>query len=260
MRVHRIYGLFLRYSYLLYRNFDRAADTFYWPTIDLFLWGLTGLYVEKYTQDLNILVALISGLVFWYLVFRAQGEISVNLLEEFWSHNLVNIFVAPVKFSEWIMSVLINGLTKALASFAFASILAFILYRVAIFDLGFYVIPFMFLLLLTGWTFGFFIAGIIFRYGSKIQFFGWTLIYLISPFSAIYYPVSVLPDWAQNVAAFIPTSYVFEGLREVIHQGRFDVNKFLISLFLNVIYLIISIIYIHSSFKKALRKGLINVY
>lgn len=260
MRLHRIYGLFLRYSYLIYRNFDRAADTFYWPTIDLFLWGLTGLYVERFAGELNILVAIISGLVFWYLVFRAQGEISVNLLEEFWSHNLVNIFVAPVKFSEWVVSVLINGLTKALASFIFAAALAFLLYKISIFDLGFYVIPYMFLLLLTGWTFGFFIAGIIFRYGSKIQFFGWTLVYLISPFSAVYYPVSVLPGWAQTVAAFIPTSYVFEGLRNIIHNGQFDMDKFLISLALNVFYLIISIIYIKSSFKRALQKGLINVY
>jgi ABC-2 type transport system permease protein len=60
MRWHRIYALLLRYGYLLFRNFDRAVDTFYWPTIDLLLWGITGLYVEKLANNLFIIQIIIG--------------------------------------------------------------------------------------------------------------------------------------------------------------------------------------------------------
>ncbi|MBI4363273.1 MAG: ABC transporter permease [Candidatus Doudnabacteria bacterium] len=256
----RIYGLVLRYGYLLLRNPDRAADTFYWPTIDLFVWGLTGLYLEQLSGNFLVIQIIVSGIVFYYLIFRTQGEISVNLLEEYWSHNLVNIFVSPLKFGEWLLAVVLNGIIKGLLGFVFAGAIAFLLYKIAVFSYGLYLIPFIFLLMLTGWFMGFFISGVILRYGTKIQFLAWTFVSVLAPFSAIYYPVTVLPLWAQKVSAFIPTSYVFEGLREVINTGHFDPAKFWISLFLNIIYLSLSLVYINSSFKKALERGLINIY
>ncbi|MBI4049313.1 MAG: ABC transporter permease [Candidatus Doudnabacteria bacterium] len=260
MSWHRIYGLILRYSYLLFRNPDRAADTFYWSTIDLLVWGLTGLYVERLAGNLLIINIIISGIVFYYIIFRSQGEVSVNLLEEYWSHNLVNIFVSPLKFGEWMLAVVVNGVIKGLLGFVFAGAVALVLYKVAVFSYGFYLIPFIFLLMLTGWFLGFFVSGIILRYGTKIQFIAWTFTSVFAPFSAIYYPVSFLPDWAQAVAAILPTSYVFEGLREVIRTGHFDPAKFWISLVLNLVYLGLSIVFIRSSFKKALERGLINTY
>src|SRR5688500_9820210 len=213
MSWHRIYGIMLRYTYLMLRNFDRMADAFYWPVIDLVLWGLTSLFIQELAPDSRIIQIIISGLVFWYIVSRIQGEISVNLLEEFWNDNLVNLFVSPLTFWEWIVAVLINGIGKALLTFVFAAILALLLYKVGILAVGIYLIPFLFLLSLTGWTMGFLISGLIFRYGSKIQFLGWTLVFVIFPFSAITFPVSILPNWAQQIAALTPTSYVFEGLR-----------------------------------------------
>ncbi|MBI2355766.1 MAG: ABC transporter permease [Candidatus Doudnabacteria bacterium] len=256
----RVYAIILRYSYLLFRNPDRAADTFYWPTIDLFVWGLTGLYVEGLAGNLLIINIIISGIIFYHIIFRTQGEVSVNLLEEYWSHNLVNIFVSPLRLSEWLIAVVVNGIIKGLLGFVFTGLVALFLYKIAVFSYGFYLIPFIFSLMLTGWFMGFFIAGIVFRYGTKIQFMAWTFTSLFAPFSAIYYPVTFLPVWAQKVAAILPTSYVFEGLREVIHTGHFDPNKFWISLLLNLFYLSLSIVYIRSSFRKALDRGLINTY
>jgi ABC-2 type transport system permease protein len=259
MSLRRIYGMILRYTYLMRRNFDRMSDAFYWPVVDLLLWGLTGRFAMQLAPDSKFIQIVITGLVFWYIVARIQGEISVNLLEEFWNDNLVNLFVSPLTFWEWVVSVLLNGIFKALLSFIFAAGLAFLLYKIAVLSYGIYLIPYLFLLSLTGWTMGYLISGLIFRYGTKIQFLGWTLVFIISPFSAVSYPVSVLPLWAQKVSAFIPTSYVFEGLRDVIDNGHFDLHKFFISLGLNIIYLVLSLIYIKNCFNKALNRGLINL-
>jgi ABC-2 type transport system permease protein len=112
---------------------------------------------------------------------------------------------------------------------------------------------------MTGWWSGFIGAGIILRYGTKIQTVAWSLVTLLSPFSAIYYPLAILPQWAQKVALFVPTSYVFESARKVINQGYFDSRMFFVAFSLNVCYIILSIIYLRSSFNKALQRGLVKI-
>lgn len=261
MKLNRIFAVILRYLFFFRKSLDRLVDAFYWPALDLLLWGITSLYFTKNILDASSFIMLIvSGIVFWIIVYRGQYEISGNLLEDLWNRNLVNMFVAPLKFSEWISAFLILGVIKATLSFSFAIFLAFILYNVRVFSYGFYILPFVLLLILTGWTMGFLIAGLILRFGTKIQAFAWTVVWVIAPFSAIYYPLSTLPDWAQKISYFIPTSYVFEGIREVIQKGTIDPNKITVSFVLNILYLILSLFFLKKSFNKVLEKGLIRLY
>lgn len=261
MKLHRIYAIILRYMYSFRHSYDRLADTFYWPTLDLLLWGITSAYFRSYIPGTSqILLIILSAILLWIIVWRGQYEITIGVLEELWNRNLVNIFVAPLKFSEWIMALITLGVIKAIMSFSFGLVVAFLLYKIKVFAFGFYLIPFALLLILTGWWVGFFIAGLILRYGSKIQTLAWTALWIISPFSAIYYPVSSLPDWAQKISLLIPTSYVFEGAREVINKGTLDLNKLYISFLLNLIYLALSLIFLRKSFNKVLQMGLVKVY
>lgn len=259
MRIHKMYGVFLRYIYLFKHSFDRLSDAFYWPTIDLVVWGLTSAYLKSLINDsVPVVMLIVSGIIFWYIIWRAQYELTVNLLEEMWDKNLVNTFVSPIKFGEWVSSLLILGGIKAFISLIFTAFIAFLLYKVQIFSLGLYLIPFMALLIMNGWAVGFFVTGIIFRYGSRIQTLAWAMVALISPFCAIYYPVSSLPAWAQYISAFIPASYVFEGMRQVLESGVMNINYLYKSLLLNILFIILSSIYLNKSFKKLLNKGLIN--
>lgn len=252
----------LRYFIYFKHSWDRMSDVFYWPVIDLLLWGITSAYFSSYLPNASVVIMMIvSGILLWIIVWRGQYEITINLLEELWNENLINIFSSPLKFSEWEVSVVIVGVIKAIISIVFAGFVAFILYKIKVFVYGFYLLPFIILLIMTGWWVGFFVAGVILRYGTKVQTFAWAAIMIISPFSAIYYPLSILPLWAQKVALIIPTSYVFEGSREVLKTGQLDWNKLIISLVLNIIYLILALIFVRSSFDKVLKdKGLVKVY
>lgn len=104
---------------------------------------------------------------------------------------MVNIFVSPLKFSEWISSFLLLGFIKAVVSLSFASLLAFFLYKFKIFLFGFYLLPFFIILIMVGWWVGFIVAGIILRYGTRLQTLAWGAIAVVSPFSAVYYPVAI---------------------------------------------------------------------
>lgn len=261
MKLNRIFGVILRYFYYFKHSLDRMSDCFYWPTVDLLLWGLTSFYFRQFTSmSSQVVLIMICGILFWIIVWRGQYEITVNLLEEVWNKNLINLFAAPLTFSEWILSVVIVGILKSILSFSFAMLVAYILYKIKIFFFGFYFVPFIILLIMTGWWVGFLVAGIILRFGTRVQTFAWTAVMLISPFSGIYYPISVLPDWAQKVASIIPTSYIFEGAREIISKGSLDQNKLIISFILNIIYLALALVFIRKSFNKVLDKGLVKVF
>jgi len=261
MKIHRIYAVSLRFWYYFRHSFDRMTDAFYWPTMDLLLWGLTSTYFRQYIpNNANVVTMIVTGILLYIILWRGQYEITVNLLGDLWNRNLINIFASPLKFWEWITSFMVIGIIKAILSIAFASGVAYLLYKVNFFMYGFNLIPFLILLIMSGWWIGFFVAGVILRFGTKVQTLAWAFVAIFSPFIAVYYPLSVLPAWAQKVASFIPMSYIFEGAREVLYKGSLDYRKLWISLFLNIMYLIISLIFLRKSFDKVLEKGLVKVY
>lgn len=261
MQLHRIFAIVLRFLYAFKYNLERLTDAFYWPVIELFTWGLTSAYVKSFVPNASpILLIFLSGLLLNIIIWRGQYEITINLLNDIWNRNLINIFIAPLKFAEWVGAFVILSIIKALVSFGFAILMAFILYKVNIFYLGFHLIPFILLLLMTSWWLGFFISGLILIIGRKVEAFAWTLGGLMAPFSAVFYPVTVLPDWAQKIAAYIPTSYIFEGAREVIAKGTLDPYKIYMSFFLNVVYIVISLVIFRFSFNKVLERGLVKIF
>ncbi len=254
---NRVFAMVYRYGIIMRHNLDRITDLFYWPAMDLFIWGLTGLYFAGTNKgNPHFIDVILIGLIFWIVVWRAQYEINVNLLSELWDKNIVNIFVSPLTVGEWITSFVLYGAIKTLISLSFSAFLAFLLYKFNVFHFGFAILPFVASLLLTGWAIGFFIAAFLIRYGEKIQTMAWTGVYLISPFSAVFYPQSILPEWAQKVSLFIPSSYVFEGLREMIFTGRFSYDKLIISFLLNIVYLILAIWFFVYMFNKSKKLGL----
>ncbi|OGH15829.1 MAG: hypothetical protein A3C22_01975 [Candidatus Levybacteria bacterium RIFCSPHIGHO2_02_FULL_37_10] len=261
MKFNRIYAIILRNLFSFKHSFDRLSDVFYWPIIDLILWGLTSAYFTKYAANIpQLTLILLSGVLLWIIVWRGQSEITIGILDDLWNRNLINLFASPLKFSEWIMALIALGIIKSIISFLFGVLVAYLLYAVNIAPYAFYLIPFALLLIMAGWSMGFFIAALILRFGTRIQTLAWTAPWVLSPFSAIYYPVSILPDWAQKISSLLPTSYIFEGMREVINTGNLDSMKIIISLTLNIIYLTLSVYFLKSSFNKIMRSGLNSLF
>lgn len=259
MKAHRIYAVLLKSLYVTKRSPDRWADIFYWAAIDLVVWGLTSNYFTSFAPKSHILEIIISGILFWIIIWRGQQEISVNLLEDLWNRNLVNIFVSPFTFKEWVLAFLTISFIKGNISFIIACGIATLLYKINIFHFGLYILPFIGVLFLTAWSAGFFITGLIIRYGQKVQNLAWSLISIVAPFSAIYYPLSVLPKWAQYIAKIFPTSYIFEGIHTVIQFGYADWKVIGIGFILSIIYLFLSVWFLYSSFQSLLKRGIINI-
>lgn len=257
LNLNRIWAIVLRYLIQMRHHYDRLSDMFFWPAMDFFLYGLTGFYLTQSTgKSQSYLFVVLSGLVFWVVIWRAQYEITTNLMAELWDRNIVSLFTTPLRLREWISAFMLMGFLKTFVSVGFSALLSFILYQYNVFILGGYIVIFIFNLLLTGWAIGFIVGGFIIYYGEKIQTLAWVGVMLIAPFSALYYPVSILPHWAQTVAYFIPSPYIFEAIREALFTGVVSYDKLLISFILNAVYFAFSIWFFVWMFQKSRKLGL----
>lgn len=252
----RIWAVFLRYFYF-FAKLDHLCDLFYWPAIDIFLWGITSVWIQSHQQGIpDVALAILTGLVFWQIIWRGNYEVSVNLLQEFWNRNLVNLFSTPLKVGEWIISIMCVGIAKILITVLFGSLIVWLLYTLNVFSLGWAFLPYAASLILSGWVLGFLSASLIIYFGLRVQMLAWMTAYLFAPFSCVYYPISALPHWAQIIAKCLPSTYIFEGMRKILHEQTFSFSMFFISLSLNILYLVLSMLLFKIMFEKSRNKGL----
>lgn len=257
MKIQRIWAVVSRHLYAYKRNLDRISDSFYWPAMEIIVWGLTGMWVTQSQSAIpNLVLAILTGIVFWQIVWRANYEISVNLLQEFWDQNLVNFFSSPLTINEWITAVLFLGLMKALLAAGFGAIVVFFLYQLNILAVGWMFLPFLISLIISGWIMGFLGSAFIVRYGQSVQTIAWTMGFIFAPFSAVYYPLHILPVWVQHISYFLPTVYIFEGMRSILFTHTLNVLFVAKSFALNIVYLFLSVVFFRFMFEKSRIKGL----
>lgn len=255
MSISRIFGVFFRYFYTL-KDFHQLSDLFYWPLVDILLWGLTSIWIQQQHEVPHLPLIMMTALIFWQITWRGAIGISFHLLQEFWHRNLVNLFSTPLRLSEWIFGTLLLGICKLFVSIIFGALAVYVLYTLNVFTLGWAFLPFAVLLFIFGWTIGFLSSGLVIYWGHKVEMFAWMLPFLFAPFSAVFYPVHVLPEWAQFISWCIPTTYVFEGMRQILNGASFPFSYFWLSVVLNIVFLWGSILFFKWMFNKSLVKGL----
>jgi len=254
----RILSYTLRHLYLYKRSLPRLMEIFYWPLLDLMLWGFVGLYLTRYKGSVpNFVTFFLGALILWDILFRSQQGISISFLEDLWSRNLVNIFISPLSPVEYVTSLLVMSIIKLILSSSILVLLAYLLYSFNIFTLGLPLIPLALNLVIMGWSIGIITTAIILRYGQQAEVLAWGLALLFQPISAVFYPVSVLPVWLQHIVAFIPSAHVFEGMRAVVGHGPFPTGHLIYAMLLNVVYVTISIIFFSWNFKTVKERGLL---
>src|SRR5260370_23193431 len=121
--------------------------------------------------------------------------------------------------------------------------------------MGLHLVAFFFVLLVMGWALGLEICGLILRQGMGAEGMAWTVVFTLSPISAVYYPVSILPGWLQHAAWALPSTYVFVGMRAVLFTGIFRADYFFAAAALDIIYLPLRAAVFFVAFHNARRRG-----
>tara|TARA_B100001057_G_scaffold488879_1_gene574053 strand:+ start:272 stop:1063 length:792 start_codon:yes stop_codon:yes gene_type:complete len=261
MNITRIYGLFLRHFYLITRSFPRILDLIYWPSIQITLWGFISNFFAEYSSYYNGVVGVILSCAILYdFLFRTSIGFNMLFLEEIWSRNFTNLFIAPMRISEIIISLIFTALIRSLIGLVPAILLTSPLFGISLLDLG---LPLGFLFLslyIFGITLGIFVSAGLMRFGPSFENIAWSTLFLLAPFGCIYYPIETLPEVFQSIAYALPLVYIFEETRNILINQSVDYENIMQALYLNALYLIIAISVFYYSFDKARDKGtLINI-
>jgi ABC-2 type transport system permease protein len=226
----------------------------------LLVWGFLTTFIQRAGEgDLPRLITfLIGAMICWDILFRAQQGVALSFLEDVWARNLLNIFCAPVRLTEYVLATFLFGLMRVSVTLMFLSFLAWVFYHFNFFSLGLALIPFIANLLVLGLTIGIITIAIVLRYGHGAEPFAWALPFLLQPFSAVFYPVNVLPEPMQKVAWAIPCTYVFEGMRAVIGSGVIPWDGLAWAIGLNIAYLAAAMGLLLHMFNLARDRGLLG--
>ena len=254
----RVWAMMLRHLYVLRRSWPRILELAYWPTVQMVLWGfITNFFLQHSSWVADAAGVLISAVLLWDVLFRANLGVSLTFIEEMWSRNLGQLFVSPLRPLELVFAVMAMSAIRTLISVTPAAFLAMPFYDVWVFQLGPPLIAFFANLLVLGWVVGFTVSALVLRYGLGAESLAWLGIFLLAPLSGIYYPVASMPDWIQPIALSLPSAHVFEGMRTVLFENRFDWSSFRWAVGLNALYLALAAGFFLRMVRVARQKGLL---
>ena len=261
MNLTRIYGLFLRHFYLITRSFPRILDLIYWPSIQITLWGFISNFFADHSTYYNGAVGVILSCAILYdFLFRTSIGFNMLFLEEIWSRNFTNLFIAPMKISEIIVSLVFTALIRALIGLVPAILLTSPLFGISLLDLG---IPLAFLFLslyVFGITLGLFVSAGLLRFGPSFENIAWASLFFLAPLGCIYYPIEILPEWLQLIANLLPLVHIFEEMRSILIDSFVNYKNIFKACLISLVYFVIGVFVFYYSYIGAKKKGtLINM-
>jgi len=247
--------MLLNNYYITTSSADRLFDVLYWPVLDILIWGFMTYFISG-ISEVNILSFVLGGLLLWVFIWRSSQDFVIYVLENFWSRNIYHLYATPLRDSEMIVSLGILGISRSFIAFLLMNLISFALYQFNIFSFNLlHAAAFIGILMIFAWGIGLLITSFIFRFGTRMQILAWSTIWIIQPFSCIFYPLSALPTWAAKIAIVLPTTHVFEGLRASLAGQPLSTGSLLYALGFSIVFLIFSSWVIVRAIKVARSKG-----
>jgi ABC-2 type transport system permease protein len=234
----------------------------YWPILQMCIWGFTASFITSRavggSHDARLLVAataLLAGVLLWEVAIRSQMGVAISFLEEIWSRNLAHVFISPLRPWELIMGLIGVAALRVVAGILPAILVAYLLYAFNLFILGPIIVLFFAMLMLMGWAVALGVVSLILRHGAGAEALAWSLLFGLTPLSAVFYPVSALPAWLQPISLAIPATHVFQGMRAALLQGHTDWLDMLWAAGLNAVWLAVAGLLFASQFRAARIRG-----
>ena len=261
MNLNKIFALSLRHVYLIKGSFPRILDLIYWPTIQIFLWGfISKFFTLNSSYFENTVGIILSAAILYDFLFRSSISYNMMFLEEIWSRNFTNLFIAPIKISEIIAALTLTAIFRTLIGLIPAALLAIPLFGVSIFKIG---VPLIFLLItlyIFGVTLGLLVTSGLVRFGPSFENIAWASLFFLAPLGCIYYPIEILPDWLQIIAKLLPLVHIFEEMRNVLIHDIINYYQIFKATIISFIYFVFGIIVFYLSYEGAKNRGtLINM-
>ncbi|MCW3473422.1 ABC transporter permease [Limobrevibacterium gyesilva] len=253
----RIWGLMYRHIALYRRSWPRLLELAYWPTLQMCIWGFTASFFAARIGSFGATTIglLLGGVLLWEVALRSQMGVAISFLEEIWSRNLGHVFVSPLRPWELVAALFGMSILRMTVGVLPAVLLAWALYAFNLFSLGLVLIPFALNLIVMGWWVSLGVVSLILRHGAGAEALAWSVLFGLTPFSAVFYPVAVLPPVVQPIALALPSAHVFEGMRQTMAQGVVAWDHMAWAVGLNLVWMAAAALLFARQFRVARERG-----
>jgi len=261
MSPRRTAAVVLRYAYLLRGSLSRTMPLFAWVAVDVVLWGFITRYLNTVTETgVNFVPLLLGAVLFWDFFGRVMHGVTMTFFEDVWSRNFLNLFATPLKISEYLAGLVLAAIATSSVALLIMVSLATAAFGLSFSAYGLLLPPFLLVLFVFGIALGVFASAVVLRFGPASEWFVWPIPGLLSPFAAVFYPVSSLPSWMQPLSHLLPPTYVFETLRAMLSGAPISATSLLWGLSLAALYLVSACWFFGRTYRSAVRTGLIARY
>src|SRR5713226_6561337 len=182
----RIAAMIERYWYLLRSSWPRLLELVYFPVVQMLMWGFLQLYLS---QNAGFFAraggTFIGAVLLWDILFRGQLGFSVAFVAEMWARNLGNLMISPLRPIEFVAALMIMSIVRLAIGMVPVSLLAIVFFKFNIYGMGFALAAFFANLILTSWSVGIVVSGVLLRNGMGAESLAWTLMFVLMPLTCV---------------------------------------------------------------------------
>jgi ABC-2 type transport system permease protein len=260
MNPTRTAAIVLRQFYLVRSSIARFLPLFAWVTVDMVVWGFLSRYLNTFTSGYNFAPALLGCVLLWDFFVRVMMGVTMSFMEDVWSRNFLNMFATPLSISEYLAGLVSSSIATSSIGLVVMLVLSTTVFGLSFFSYGILLVPFVLVLFLFGIALGILATAMVLRWGPAAEWFVWPIPAVVSPFAAVFYPLSTLPVWMRPISRVLPPSYVFESIRTILAGGKAPIGMLAWAVTLAVMYVLVACAIFTWTYRVAVRSGLIARY
>lgn len=193
------------------RNVFFVFELAFWPGVAMLSHGLLTRFLELTPQ---MTAFILAGTVALSTVQVCQLDVAYVVLFDIWSKSMKHQFLTPTEIRHLAIGSWLVGVGRGLVVFALMAAIGSRFFGFDFLGAGpLSLARFLLGCFLCSLIIGLCVCALVVLFGTRAETSAWATVNLLVMLSGIYYPVSVLPGWAQAVSRAIPLTYFLDDFR-----------------------------------------------
>jgi ABC-2 type transport system permease protein len=237
------------------RNVFFVFELTFWPGVAMLSHGLLTRFLAL---DTKMTAFILVGTVALSTIQVCQLDVAYAVLFDIWSKSMKHQFLTPIGIRHMAIGSWLVGVARGVTVFVLMAMIGTWAFRFDFMGGG----PGSLTLFLLGCflcslIIGLLVCSLVLLFGTRAETSAWAAVNFIVMLSGIYYPVSVLPGWAQGVAAGIPLTYFLDAFRQGYGFEAHFAHAWLKGFALTGIYVVLAHWALASAVTRSRRTGLL---
>jgi ABC-2 type transport system permease protein len=237
------------------RNVFFLFELTFWPGVAMLSHGLLTRFLELTPQ---MTAFILAGTVALSTVQVCQLDVAYVVLFDIWSKSMKHQFLTPVSIRHLALGSWLVGVGRGLVVFGLMAVIGSTFFGFDFLGAGPWSLA-VFLLgcFLSSLIVGLCVCALVILFGTRAETSAWAAVNFLVMLSGIYYPVSVLPGWAQAVSRAIPLTYFLDAFRAGYGFAPAFAHSVAIGLGLSAMYLVLAHWALAAAIGRSRRTGLL---